>query len=324
MLAMPLTTFLACFAVLWDLPRALQLHRDAGTSVGEEIGSQVRTASDEISADEQQNVGKSDFQDAYVKSLTEAEAVIVNPEVSKVIRKSNMLVENLEPKDGVCERHWAASCPEGWMSNDAGTCAAPASYRGPCAKKAERFDAVISKRRFAETCHAAWPCDDECTNGRDYSMTCPQRWEDTGGGFCSAPAGFRTKCATLYDFAEMETSVKQELAATCGFSWPCKMECAQDYSKSCPEDWSEVPMNPGFCTAPPTYAGICSYGVNTTTMTLGQKRSFARKCGVQFPCASSIPNSAGALEPQSFLPDGPIDASGNVISSGDLISHRVF
>lgn len=29
----------------------------------------------------------------------------------------------------------------------------------------------------------------------------------------------------------------------------------------------------------------------------------------------SIPNNVGALEPQSFLPDGPIDASGNVISS---------
>ena len=27
-------------------------------------------------------------------------------------------------------------------------------------------------------------------------------WHDDGTGFCEAPAGFDTKCATSYDFAE--------------------------------------------------------------------------------------------------------------------------
>lgn len=314
MLTMRCLKFVLRFVVLLRMSLALQVQRDAGASLGAEIGTQVRGAEDEIAADMNRNAGKSEFQDAYVKSLTASESVIVNPEVSKVLRKSNMLAGNLDEKDVVCERRWAASCPDGWSTNAAGTCIAPASYKGPCAR-ADDFQSVAAKRHFAEKCHAPWPCEDECPSGRDYSATCPQSWEDNGGGFCSAPAGFQTKCATLYDFAEMEVNAKQELATTCGFTWPCKIECAQDYTKSCPEDWTEVPMSPGLCVAPTTYAGICSYSVNTSAMTLGQKQAFARKCGAQFPCEGPASANRPSIESQSMLPDGPIDDNGQIISS---------
>merc|ERR1711976_337847 len=90
-----------------------------------------------------------------------------------------------------------------------------------------------------------------------------------------------SKCMDMYNFDEMSIPDKQEMGAACGWEWPCKTSCLQDYSKQCPETWSEFP---GLCTAPATYAGDCGYSINTTGMTQNQKRAFAVKCVVAFPC----------------------------------------
>merc|ERR1712216_1112780 len=112
----------------------------------------------------------------------------------------------------------------------------------------------------------------------------------------------------------MGTDTKQELAQTCGFNWKCKDECEQDWSKTCPEDWHEIPLNPGLCMAPSTYAGICSFSVSTSKMTAAQKAAFAAKCAANFQCLTSGPavGAAEATQKLAPMPDGPVSIDGQV------------
>lgn len=207
-------------------------------------------------------------------------------------------------------------------------CIAPASYGGAC-KKMQSFSGtnIAEKQQLAEDCQSPWPCNDDCSEGRDYSDLCPQGWSETDlDGFCEGPPSLATKCATSFNFAEMSTKTRQELARTCGFNWKCQDVCRQDWSKSCPEEWTEVPMNPGFCMAPPTYSGICSFSVNTSRMSSDQKASYARKCAVKFPClahgmgseAAEAAAAAGAgpeANGTDTMPDGPVSLDGRIVTA---------
>lgn len=290
--------------------QAFHLLAAGGKELGENLGAQVLAADDEVAADASQSGGKPTFQNSYVEALTSKEMVLVNPGVSQVLQQANGLAQSIVEKDGLCDRQWDSECPDGWSLTGDGHCAAPSSYGGSC-KKVQSFRGMttVQKEQVAEECKAPWPCMDACPGGRDYSMTCPQGWQDEGTGFCEAPAGFETKCARSYDFAEMDVRMRQELAETCGFHWPCQGSCQQDFSQTCPEDWQEVPMNPGMCTAPATYTGICSFSVNTANMTADQKAAFASKCAARFPCfgsdSSAAPRGAAARSDVP-LPDGPL------------------
>lgn len=287
----------------------MQFGVSGGKEAGENLGGQVLAADDEVAADASQNGGKSTFQSSYAEALTSKEMVLVNPGVSKVLQQANGMAQNLVEKDALCERRWTAECPDGWALTGDGQCAAPSSYGGSC-KKVLSFSGMpaAQKQQMAEECKAPWPCEDSCSGGHDYSALCPQGWSSDGSGFCEAPAGFETKCARSYDFAEMDSRTRQELAVTCGFQWPCQGSCQQDFSKPCPEDWQEVPMNPSMCMAPATYSGICSFSVNTADMTAQQKADFARKCATRFPCLGSQASAAAgaASERPGPLPDGPV------------------
>lgn len=288
---------------------SLRLGEPGGSALGEQLGGKLLAADDEVAADASQNGGKSTFQRSYADTLTSKETVLVNPAVSKVLQQANGLAQSLVEKDGLCERRWASECPDGWTLTGDGQCAAPTSYGGSC-KKVQSFNALsaAARQRTAEECKAPWPCEDACSGGHDYSELCPEGWHDDGTGFCEAPAGFDTKCATSYDFAEMDLRMRQELAQTCGFQWKCQGSCQQDFSKACPDEWQEVPMNPGMCMAPATYTGICSFSVNTTGMTADQKAAFARKCAVKFPCLGlGAAAAAGAGSHNAGpMPDGPV------------------
>lgn len=293
---------------------ARSLGGPAGKQLGENLGAKVLAADDEVKADAAQNGGKSSFQSTYAETLTSKEMVLVNPAVNNVLQQANGLAQNLVAKDGLCERRWASECPDGWAVTSDGQCAAPSSYGGAC-KKIQSFHgmSVAEKQQVAEDCKAPWPCEDECQDGHDYGELCPAGWHDDGNGFCEAPGDFKTPCATSYDFAEMDLRTRQELARTCGFQWKCQGSCQQDFSKACPEEWVEVPMNPGICTAPATYAGICSFSVNTASMTVDQKSAFAQKCAARFPCLGAEDAGAtGAVLPGGGepLPEGPLDSAG--------------
>jgi len=288
----------------------------SGREVGQDVGSNVRDAAVHTGTEAGEYGGKSEFQSSYADSVASKEMVLINPAVSQVIRQANGLAGSLMEKDFLCERRWKAKCPDGWSAMG-DQCSAPASYGGAC-RTMQSFvgKSVVEKQRLAEECKAPWPCDD-CADGRDYSQLCPEGWSGDGGGFCKAPADFETKCATTYDFARMDIAEKEELAETCGFNWKCNVACEQDYGASCPDNWEEVPLNPGLCMAPVKYSGVCGFSVNTTRMTNEQKGAFAKKCAILFPClgaAAAAAAAAAAERSAGMMPDGPVGPNGRILS----------
>lgn len=308
--------------VLLPLGLSLQLRvgQPSGREVGEEVGANLRAADQEVAAEAGQNSGKSEFQRSYGQTLTTEEKVLVNPAVTEVVAKVNQLAGTLVERDGLCERRWEAQCPDGWAVAGNSQCVAPAAYGGAC-KRVQVFvgKTVAEKQQIAEECKSPWPCQDDCLEGRDYSELCPEGWTDDGGGFCEAPVNFDTDCATSYDFAEMDIKTKEELSQTCGFKWKCKASCEQDFSKTCPKDWSEVPLNPGMCMAPADYAGVCGFSVNVTQMTAEQRAAFGAKCAVSWPCLGArISATAAATQQAGFMPDGPVASNGQIVSATAL------
>lgn len=150
---------------------------------------------------------------------------------------------------------------------------------------------------------------DSCPEGRDYDkQLCPRGWSEIGDGFCVRGDVPKTaaKCGSKYHFAGMNVRDKEDLAASCLLEWPCLESCARDYTARCPEGWAHI--GEGLCTAPPTYAGDCSYSVNTTGMRDRQKLAFENKCSVPFPCLGrSTTNTAGTSVTAHLFEDGPIE-----------------
>merc|ERR1712232_443834 len=64
----------------------------------------------------------------------------------------------------------------------------------------------------------------------------------------------------------------------------------------------------GLCTAPPQYAGDCDFKINTTGMTAAEKKNFASKCSVTFPCAGEAPPPAASTG-ETSLKNGPLELS---------------
>lgn len=300
---------------------SLRARGPSGQELGEQVGANIRAADEEVAAEASQNGGQVRPLDSSAEAFAPNEMVLVNPAVSQVIKQTNGLATSLVERDGLCERNWAANCPDGWVAAGGDLCVAPASYGGAC-KRVQSFlsKSGAEKQELAVECKAPWPCQDDCAQGRDYSELCPEGWSDDGGGFCTAPANFDTKCATSYDFAEMDTKTKQELAQTCSFNWKCKATCVEDYSKACPEDWSEVPMNPGICVAPVTYTGVCGFSIDASSMTSDQKAAFARKCAVNYACtgAGSSSPAQSAAHPEGLMPDGPVGPASLIAATGSL------
>lgn len=92
------------------------------------------------------------------------------------------------------------------------------------------------------------------------------------------------------------------------------MICPQDYTKQCPEEWIEVVKNPGLCMAPASYAGVCSFSINTTDMSGVQKRDFAQKCSVQFPCLGAGEQQSMDHDAKEPMPNGPVRGNGDIVT----------
>lgn len=121
---------------------------------------------------------------------------------------------------GGCPRDYSGSCPSGW-SEAGGACEPAGNYNGPCAA-----GAVGNKEEFAVKCRASWPCA-ACT--RDYSG-CPAGWSEADG-LCTAPASYKGACSTAMDFSGFGGKQKAELAAMCGYAFPCASEGASFMQK---------------------------------------------------------------------------------------------
>lgn len=288
-----MSSCIACFPVVSSLH--VHLQTPSTQTLGEQVGLNIREADSEIAAEVGQSGSASEFGRSFAEAFTAGDAVLVNPEVSKVLKKVNRLAENLIEHDGLCTRRWSAACPDGWSMGGNGQCVAPASYGGAC-KRVRSFTglSIAAKQQIAEECKSPWPCDDSCPEGHNYDEACPAGWTQNGNGLCEVSAGSDTNCASVYNFANMDVKLKQELAETCNLKWKCQATCRQDFSKSCPENWTEVELNPGVCMAPPNYAGACGSSINAGKMTTDQKQEFGAKCAVTWPCSGISATSTTA------------------------------
>lgn len=290
-------------------------------AVPSDIGAKVKMAAVRAGMEAEQNGGTSEFQDGFADAMSSTDLVLVNPEITKVIEKANRLSASLSEKDPLCNRRWTAKCPDGWIQLGEDQCSAVHGLYGGACKTLQSFGSMSIRERqqWAEECKAPWPCDD-CPNGsaRDYAKPCPEGWSESAGGragTCVAPPDFETKCATSYNFAQLDVVTKSELAETCGFNWKCSAACDQDFDASCPDGWA---MTAELCVAPVTYSGPCGFSVNTTSMSNAEKRAFARKCAIMFPCAGTAAADDAALaadKSAGLMLDGAVGSRGRIISA---------
>jgi len=278
-----------CFNVLLAIPAVaagFALTNDGNKKLGQTLAVSITESLKKLKALENEEQGEElSFHRSMMQTLMSKQEVLASPEVAKVVAQASRLAEHqsVPKRDAICARDWSQPCPDGWEFVGSSACSAPTSYRGGCGIL-QNFGATNAqtKLNFASTCNAPWPCSgsDECPQGRDYE-SCPVGWELVGGGFCKQSSADRPKCASLFNFGDMEILEKQGLAKDCELQWACRSSCKRDYSAACPEGWQKK-LN--LCVAPATYAGDCSHSVDTTYMNDAQKKTFASNCVVKFPC----------------------------------------
>ena len=271
------------FVVLACAPPVEGLRAAGKSDVAESIGDAVknidRLYASRFNHDGPQ--GASALGETIAAGLQAEESTLVNPEVSRVVAEGTRLAEAKVVDDaGTCNRNLEASCPSGWLQVGSAHCVAPASYAGGCPRM-QSFDgrSLSARVKFADECDAPWPCATDCASGLDFD-NCPEGWTDDGDGYCSSDSA--STCLSSYKFNAMSISQKEELASVCGFSWPCRGACIENYDAPCPEDWASVGDE---CVGPRTYAGDCDFSFTTTGMTNAQKQALASSCGVRFPCS---------------------------------------
>ena len=273
------------FVVILACAQSVQGLRAAGNShVAESIGDAIKNI-DGLYASHLNHGGlqeTSAFGASIAAELHSQESVLVNPEVSRVVAEGNALAaaKVVDDRD-TCSRDWEAPCPSGWLQVGNAHCVAPASYAGGCPRmQSFNGQSLTARLKFANVCDAQWPCATDCTSGIDFDH-CPAGWADDGDGYCSA-TGSIGNCLTSYKFSVMSISQKEQLASVCGFAWPCRGNCDENYDAPCPEGWTSIGDE---CVGPRTYAGDCDFSFTTKGMTQAQKQAFAESCGVRFPCA---------------------------------------
>jgi len=280
---MQASTFVALHVLFVSLCAGHSL-RTINVNAAESLGDAVNNIDRQYAS--RFNQGGSGEVSAFAQSIAgefnSQHQVLVNPDVSRVVAEGNILAALKRINDNdVCSRNFKATCPSGWLHIGRFNCEAPASYTGGC-QRMQSFEeySLIAKLKFADDCDAQWPCQDDCAIGRNFDV-CPREWTDVGDGYCSVPEA--TKCLASYKFNEMSKAQKEELASVCGFEWPCREACEQNYNAFCPQGWTSVN---DICTGPRTYAGECGFTLNTHGMNVPQKQALAESCGVTFPCVS--------------------------------------
>ena len=220
------------------------------------------------------------FGQSIAAELQAQDSVLVNSEVSRVVAEGNALAATkiVDDRD-TCSRNLKAPCPSGWLQVGSAHCAAHASYAGGCPRM-QSFNgrSLTARVKFANDCDAQWPCATDCASGLDFD-NCPAGWADSGDGYCSSTGA--STCLPSYKFNAMSISQKEELASVCGFEWPCRATCNQNYDAPCPAGWASIGDE---CVGPRTYAGECDFSFTTRGMTTAQKQALAESCGVSFPC----------------------------------------
>lgn len=233
---------------------------------------------------------------------------------------------------GSLRRNYQDICPSGWSLQYGQTCAAPATYDGPCEKTA--FMAGVSaaeKKRFEATCEAEWPAiGAECVP--NYAAPCPFGWLSIEAEECIAPQTY-ARCASTQMFDGMSPADKEDWAKTCQVEFPCRdrAACKKGYFSPCPADW--YALNGGMtCVAPESYK---SYAANCSPvmhglldLSLVEKVELEKTCSLSWPCLgemnpSSLQTDMSSLAPRSTRDPAMHSAENGAIDSisGAIMAH---
>jgi len=127
---------------------------------------------------------------------------------------------------------------------------------------------------------------DESSCLRDYSKLCPQGWiEMEDGQTCSAPPSYQGACSEKKAFGNLDPAGKRGHAYECGAEYACIGKTPEDFYMPCPVGWS-VDLDK-HCIAPGSYMGPCVGRQSFAGLTVEDKISWGRICGVEWPTRSS-------------------------------------
>lgn len=246
-----------------------------------------------------------EFRKSFMEGWSKNQIELQNKNISEVILRTNRAADAAHNPASIstCEKDWKTACPDGWTHHlERAVCTAPGSERGDSFASCLAIPTDLNlqeKQQIALECSAPWPCEGSCSvAGTNYAAPCPIGWTTMSDGYCKAQDAKQSRnCPTTSKFISMSVQEKQDLSYRCNIRWPCAVLCEQDFGATCPEHWREVDMNPGLCAAPPTYTGNCEFIANMSTMTVAQKRSFASRCSVDFPCSGGVESVRRVLKP---------------------------
>lgn len=194
--------------------------------------------------------------------------------------------EGLPPHDLSCVRDYGARCPSGWAFDGAESCQAPESYKGNCAPSMKFEGTPAEKSSSAMECGATYSCMDACQEDFE-GAECPLGWGLDLDSSCVAPSGYTGPCVRRKRFAGWSAAAKENWAAVCQLTYPCKAPLAMGPSatactptSTCPSSWLEV--SPGSCRAPANYQGPCSLSLDVRGVSGQEKLLIAERCAVSF------------------------------------------
>ena len=179
----------------------------------------------------------------------------------------------------------AALSRQGWATgvNGVGDLLGPLAASFPTAPRASLQSAAADGLIEALSVEGLPDSEAECA--RDYGLPCPEDWVDGGDGkSCLAPLGYRGPCSGVITFEEDATpDAKRRQASACDAQFPCKGACTQDYGAACPSGWVAEGSE---CVAPAGYTHHCVTRKSFDGFGSQEKRAWADRCGVQWPCRS--------------------------------------
>merc|ERR1712050_247755 len=147
---------------------------------------------------------------------------------------------------------------------------------------------------------------------KDYSEPCPLGWVELADGICSAPLDYKGDCSKQQGFMGGSAVEKEEVELMCGVCWPCKDDaaCVRDWSRPCPFGYApSVIRYDDFataagtsCEADLTYDGQCEAQISFQSDE--DKRSFAQRCKVAWPCKAVCGTNAQSTCPEDWTHAG--------------------
>lgn len=203
-----------------------------------------------------------------------------------------------------CVKDFSEPCPSSWLEQRDGTCRAPSTYKGICAKTQTFMGgSTIDKQEAENACGVCWPCLSENACERDWQLPCPHgytaepievnSYADATGTTCVADLGYQGGCESAVAFASAVE--KQQFAERCEVSWPCRSTCAQTGMTLCPYDWNNI--GDGICAAPSYYKMKgCSLLQSFQGWTPEMKADYADRCHVTWPCQEEGKSIDGSIK----------------------------